>query len=33
MKVTHFAALRLGIENYGSVDRATGLSTRLVFGV
>jgi len=30
MKVLHFADLHLGVETYGSVDPATGLSTRLL---
>jgi exonuclease SbcD len=30
MKIIHFAGLHLGIETYGSVDLATGLSTRLL---
>jgi exonuclease SbcD len=29
MKIIHFADLHLGVENYGSIDPATGLSTRL----
>jgi exonuclease SbcD len=30
MKILHFADLHLGIETYGTVDPATGLSTRLL---
>ena len=30
MKILHFADLHLGMETYGSVDPATGLSTRLL---
>jgi len=30
MKILHFADLHLGVETYGSVDPATGLSTRLL---
>lgn len=30
MKILHFADLHLGIETYGSIDSATGLSTRLL---
>jgi len=30
MKVLHFADLHLGVETYGNVDPATGLSTRLL---
>jgi exonuclease SbcD len=30
MKIIHFADLHLGVENYGRVDPATGLSSRLV---
>jgi exonuclease SbcD len=30
MKILHFADLHLGMETYGGVDSATGLSTRLV---
>ncbi len=30
MKILHFADLHLGIENYGHIDPATGLSTRLL---
>jgi exonuclease SbcD len=30
MKILHFADLHLGIETYGTVDSATGLSTRLL---
>jgi exonuclease SbcD len=29
MKIIHFADLHLGVENYGRIDPATGLSTRL----
>jgi exonuclease SbcD len=29
MKIIHFADLHLGVENYGHIDPATGLSTRL----
>ena len=29
MKILHFADLHLGVENYGRIDPATGLSTRL----
>ena len=29
MKITHFADLHLGVENYGRIDPATGLSSRL----
>jgi DNA repair protein SbcD/Mre11 len=29
MKIIHFADLHLGVENYGSIDTATGLSSRL----
>src|SRR4030042_1799727 len=29
MRIRHFADLHLGVETYGSVDPATGLSTRL----
>jgi len=29
MRVLHFAELHLGVETYGGVDQATGLSTRL----
>jgi DNA repair protein SbcD/Mre11 len=29
MKIVHFADLHLGVENYGHIDAATGLSTRL----
>ncbi|MBC8249063.1 MAG: metallophosphoesterase, partial [Anaerolineales bacterium] len=30
MKLLHFADLHLGVENYGRIDPATGLSTRLM---
>ena len=30
MKIIHFADLHLGVENYGKIDPATGLSTRLI---
>ncbi len=30
MKILHFADLHLGVENYGRIDPATGLSTRLL---
>ncbi len=30
MRILHFADLHLGIENYGHIDPATGLSTRLL---
>lgn len=30
MKILHFADLHLGVENYGHIDPATGLSTRLL---
>jgi len=30
MKILHFADLHLGVETYGSIDPATGLSTRLL---
>ena len=30
MKIIHFADLHLGVENYGRIDPATGLSSRLV---
>lgn len=30
MRILHFADLHLGVETYGSVDPATGLSTRLI---
>lgn len=30
MKIIHFADLHLGVENYGRLDPATGLSTRLM---
>src|SRR4030043_2113631 len=30
MKILHFADLHLGMETYGGVDPATGLSTRLI---
>ena len=30
IKLLHFADLHLGVENYGRIDPATGLSTRLV---
>ena len=30
MKILHFADLHLGVENYGSIDPATGLSSRLI---
>lgn len=30
MKILHFADLHLGVENYGHLDPATGLSTRLL---
>jgi len=30
MKIIHFADLHLGVENYGRIDPATGLSTRLI---
>lgn len=30
MKILHFADLHLGVENYGHVDPATGMSTRLL---
>jgi DNA repair protein SbcD/Mre11 len=30
MKIVHFADLHLGVENYGRIDPATGLSSRLV---
>lgn len=30
IKLLHFADLHLGVENYGRVDPATGLSTRLM---
>ena len=30
MKIIHFADLHLGVENYGHIDPATGLSTRLL---
>ena len=29
MKIIHFADLHLGVENYGRIDPATGLSSRL----
>ena len=29
MKIIHFADLHIGMENYGSIDPATGLSSRL----
>jgi exonuclease SbcD len=28
MKIIHFADLHLGVENYGRIDPATGLSSR-----
>ena len=28
MKILHFADLHLGVESYGHIDAATGLSTR-----
>jgi len=30
LKILHFADLHLGVENYGRIDPATGLSTRLI---
>jgi len=30
MRILHFADLHLGVETYGGVDPATGLSTRLI---
>jgi len=30
MKILHFADLHLGVESYGRIDPATGLSTRLL---
>jgi exonuclease SbcD len=30
VKIIHFADLHLGVENYGKIDPATGLSTRLI---
>ncbi|MEE8163877.1 MAG: hypothetical protein V3T92_07765 [Anaerolineae bacterium] len=30
VKLLHFADLHLGVENYGRIDPATGLSTRLM---
>ena len=30
MKIIHFADLHLGVENYGKIDPATGLSSRLI---
>ncbi|NQT05743.1 MAG: exonuclease SbcCD subunit D, partial [Dehalococcoidia bacterium] len=29
MKILHFADLHLGVENYGRIDPATGLSSRV----
>ena len=30
MKILHFADLHLGVESYGRIDPATGLSSRLI---
>ena len=29
MKIIHFADLHIGVENYGTIDPETGLSSRL----